>query len=217
MPKAFPQEFREDVIRVYRGSDASMAQVAKDFGISPSCLKRWLAIDERDSSQLPAGPGLAARSRRCGRRTSGSSCSSRRTRCFVARPPICRRLICREKMYPLVRELAGDGIPVAVTCRVLKIARQPYHRWLACPLTAAELRAAYRANALFDAHRDDPEFGYRFLVEEAREAGESMAERTAWRICSHLGWWSAFGKKRSKNHRATATDPAAAHQRSRGR
>ena len=28
-------------------------------------------------------------------------------------------------MYPLVRELAVDGIPVAVTCRVLKIARQP--------------------------------------------------------------------------------------------
>jgi hypothetical protein len=26
-------------------------------------------------------------------------------------------------MYPLVRELAGDGIPVTVTCRVLKIAR----------------------------------------------------------------------------------------------
>ena len=25
-----------------------------------------------------------------------------------------------------------------------------------------------------------------------------MAERTAWRICSELGWWSAFGKKRGK-------------------
>ena len=49
MPKAFPKEFREDVIRVYRDSDASMAQVAKDFGISPSCLKRWLTIDERGS------------------------------------------------------------------------------------------------------------------------------------------------------------------------
>ena len=47
MPKAFPMEFREDVIRVYKSSDASMAQVAKDFGISPSCLKRWLAIDDQ--------------------------------------------------------------------------------------------------------------------------------------------------------------------------
>jgi transposase len=51
MPKAFPKEFREDVIRVYKASDSSIAQVAKDFGISPSCLKRWLTIDERNSSQ----------------------------------------------------------------------------------------------------------------------------------------------------------------------
>ena len=104
--------------------------------------------------------------------------------------------------YPLVRELAEDGIPVTVTCGVLKIARQPYYRWLAAPVTDAELVEAYRANALFDAHCDDPEFGYRFLVEEAADAGEPMARRTAWRICSQQGWWSAFGKsKRGKAKR----------------
>ena len=59
MPKPFPQEFREDVIRVYRDSDASMAQVATDFGISASCLKRWLTIDERSSSRS-AGSASAA-------------------------------------------------------------------------------------------------------------------------------------------------------------
>ena len=99
-------------------------------------------------------------------------------------------------MYPLVRELAEDGIPVTVTCRVLKIARQPYYRWLVRAVTDAELEEAYRANALFAAHRDDPEFGYRFLLDEARDAGVTMADRTAWRICSANGWWSAFGKKK---------------------
>jgi transposase InsO family protein len=99
-----------------------------------------------------------------------------------------------------VKELAADGIPVAVTCRVLKLARQPYYRWLADPVTDAEYLRAHRANALFDAHRDDPEFGYRYLVEEAHDAGTPMAERTAWRICSDNRWWSAFGKKkRGKN------------------
>jgi putative transposase len=98
-----------------------------------------------------------------------------------------------------VSELAADGIPVAVTCRVLKLARQPYYRWLCAPVTDSEIAEAYRANALFDAHRDDPEFGYRFLVEEARTAGEPMAERTAWRICAANRWWSVFGKKRGKN------------------
>ena len=98
-----------------------------------------------------------------------------------------------------MKELAADGIPVAVTCRVLKLSRQPYYRWLADPITEAELIEAYRANALFDAHADDPEFGYRYLVEEARDAGEPMAERTAWRICTQNRWWSVFGKKRGKN------------------
>ena len=102
-------------------------------------------------------------------------------------------------MYPLVKELAADGIPVTVTCRVLKLARAPYYRWLAHPVTDAELVEAYRANALFDAHADDPEFGYRFLADEARQAGQVMAERTAWRICADNGWWSAFGKKRVRN------------------
>ena len=98
-----------------------------------------------------------------------------------------------------MKELAADGIPVTVTCRVLNIARQPYYRWLNNPITTAEIDQAYRANALFDAHRDDPEFGYRYLVEEAATAGRPMAARTAWRICSDNRWWSAFGKKRRRN------------------
>lgn len=61
-------------------------------------------------------------------------------------------------MYPLVRELAADGIPVMVACPVLKLARQPYYRWLARPIGQRELDQAYLANAVFDAHRDDPQY-----------------------------------------------------------
>ncbi|MEY9997769.1 hypothetical protein ABIE67_009888 [Streptomyces sp. V4I8] len=32
-----------------------------------------------------------------------------------------------------------DGVPVTVTCRVLKLARQPYYRWLDRPVTDAVL------------------------------------------------------------------------------
>jgi len=98
-------------------------------------------------------------------------------------------------IYPLVRELAVDGVPVTVTCRVLKIARQPYYRWLANPVTDAEWVEAHLANALFDAHRDDPEFGYRFLLDEVRAGGRQLADRTGWRICSANGSWSMFGKR----------------------
>ncbi|MET7552062.1 DDE-type integrase/transposase/recombinase, partial [Streptomyces sp. NPDC005500] len=101
-----------------------------------------------------------------------------------------------------MKELAGDGVPVTVTCRVLKLARQPYYRWLDRPVTDAEFEQAARANALFDAHREDPEFGYRFLADEARSVGSGMADRTAWRICRDNRWWSVFGKKRGRTKKA---------------
>jgi transposase InsO family protein len=108
-------------------------------------------------------------------------------------------------MFPLVRELAADGIPVTVTCGVLELCRQQYYRWLACPVTDAELDEAWLANAIFDAHRDDPEFGYRFLADEVRQAGFVVSDRVVWRICRDFGWWSRFGKpKRGKATRAGA-------------
>ncbi|GAA2183652.1 hypothetical protein GCM10009785_28160 [Brooklawnia cerclae] len=53
---------------------------------------------------------------------------------------------------------------------------------------------AYRPNASFDAHHDDPEFGRRFLSDEAWDAGAAMSDWTAWRIASNNGWFCAFGK-----------------------
>jgi len=53
MPKAFPPEFRRDVIAVAGKGDASIAQVAKDFGICESCLQRWLKIADVDDGIRP--------------------------------------------------------------------------------------------------------------------------------------------------------------------
>ena len=106
-------------------------------------------------------------------------------------------------MYPLVRELAGDGIPVVVSCRVLGLARQPYYRWLLTPIVDTQLDEAYLANAIHDAHRDDPEFGYRFLADEVRrdEDHAAVSDRVVWRICRDNAWWSVFGKpKRAKKN-----------------
>jgi transposase InsO family protein len=73
----------------------------------------------------------------------------------------------------------------------------------------AELDEAWLANAIFDAHRDDPEFGYRFLADEVRAAGFEVSDRVVWRICRDMGWWSVFGKP--KAHKA-AKPGAPAHE-----
>jgi len=44
MPRPYPREFREDVIRVARSREPGvlLKDIAADFGISESCLTNWL-------------------------------------------------------------------------------------------------------------------------------------------------------------------------------
>jgi transposase len=53
MPKAFPIEFRRDVVAVARKGAAPLSQIAKDFGISESCLHRWLKVADIDDGVRP--------------------------------------------------------------------------------------------------------------------------------------------------------------------
>ncbi|WP_371096902.1 IS3 family transposase [Streptomyces sanglieri] len=211
MPKPYPKEFREDIVRVARNREpgVTLEQIAADFGVHPITLSKWLRRANTDEGGRPAtASGESAELRE----------ARKRIRLLEQENEVLRRAAAYlsqanlpKMMYPLVRELAAAAaphrVPVAVTCRVLGLARQPYYRWLASPVTVSELAGAYRANALLDAHRDDPEFGHRFLLDEARAAGESMAERTAWRICRDNGWWSAFGKRRGRGKNAKAGPP----------
>ena len=57
MPRSFPREFREDVIRVARKREPGVRikDVAADFGISESCLQNWLTQADRDDG-VRSGP-----------------------------------------------------------------------------------------------------------------------------------------------------------------
>lgn len=51
MPKPYPREFREDVVRVAcgRGPGVTIEQIAKDFGVHAMTLQKWLqraAVDD---------------------------------------------------------------------------------------------------------------------------------------------------------------------------
>jgi len=58
MPKPHPKEFRDDVIAVARKGEAPIGQIAKDFGISESCLRNWLA--KADRVDAPAADNRSA-------------------------------------------------------------------------------------------------------------------------------------------------------------
>ena len=104
--------------------------------------------------------------------------------------------------YPLVNDLAADGIPVAVTCRVLGFSKQAYYAWKANPVTRRDLDDAHLINAALDIHADDPEFGYRFIADELPAYGILAGTNRVARLCSQQRIWSVFAKKRGLTRRA---------------
>lgn len=53
MPKAFPKEFRDDVVAVVRTGYAPITPVARDFGISEATLHYWLKKAEIEEGTPP--------------------------------------------------------------------------------------------------------------------------------------------------------------------
>ena len=104
-------------------------------------------------------------------------------------------------MFPLVRDLADDGVPVAVTCRVLGFSKQAFFKWRRQPVTDRDWSDAHLINAAIDIHHDDPEFGYRFITDELAEAGIVAGRKRVNRLCTSQRLWSVHSRKRGLNRR----------------
>lgn len=55
MPKPYPREFRDDVVRVARDRDegVTLDQIAADFGIHPMTLSKWMRQADVDEGVKP--------------------------------------------------------------------------------------------------------------------------------------------------------------------
>ena len=55
MPKPYPQEFRDDVVKVARRrpEGTTLEEIAHDFGIHPMTLSNWISNDSIDNGTKP--------------------------------------------------------------------------------------------------------------------------------------------------------------------
>ena len=51
--KPYPKEFRDDVVAVARQGQASLKQIAKDFGISEGSLANWMKQADIEDGRRP--------------------------------------------------------------------------------------------------------------------------------------------------------------------
>src|SRR3954465_4920298 len=100
VPRPYPREFRDDVVRVARNRDdgVTIEQIATDFGVHPMNLTKWMRQADIDEGTKPGkSTGESAELRDARRRIKLLEQENevlRRLR------PICRRPICREKGLP---------------------------------------------------------------------------------------------------------------------
>ncbi|WP_298591851.1 IS3 family transposase [uncultured Kocuria sp.] len=199
MPKPYPEEFRRDVVAVARKHEAPLSQIARDFGISEATLHNWLRKADVDDGVRPGVTTAEAEELRA---------LKRRNRLLEQENEILRRAAAffargaaPKMMFPLVLDLAADGIPVAVTCRILGFSKQAFYQWKANPVTDRDWDDAHLVDAAMAIHADDPAFGYRFIADELPDHGIHAGENRVQRLCSAQRLFSVHSKKRGLNRK----------------
>lgn len=94
MSAPYPQEFRDDVVRVARSHEdgVTIAQIPKNFDGHEMALHKWVRQAAIDDGNRPCRAGRSRSS--CARRANVSGCSSRRTRSSNAPLPTYPRRTC---------------------------------------------------------------------------------------------------------------------------
>jgi putative transposase len=113
-------------------------------------------------------------------------------------------------MYPLVVELADDGIPVGLSCRLLGFSRQAFYKWRAAPVSQRDWDDAHLLNAAIDIHTDDPEFGYRFIADELAAQGHAASESRVQRLCGLQRLFSTIWMRTRRRGPGKTPGPAVA-------
>ena len=111
--------------------------------------------------------------------------------------------------YPVVRELAADGIPVATACRVLQVSTSGYYDWRDRPASGRDWADAHLANEMLTIHTDSHgTYGARRVHAELRLGkGVRTGRKRVERLMRGVG---RQGTTRRRRPGCTRRDPAAA-------
>ncbi|XAS74960.1 IS3 family transposase [Dermatophilaceae bacterium Sec6.4] len=194
MPKPYPREFRNDVVAVARKGDAPLNQIAKDFGISDSCLANWLKrADVVDGNR----PGVTEK------QSAEVRELKKRNRLLEQENEVLRRAAAYLSQANLPGKYSSRSsvrwprpVPASVACRVLGFFTQGYYKWVRNPVSQRDWNDAHLINTAVDIHGDGPGFGYRFIADELPARGITASENRVWRLCSVQRIFSTHSKKR---------------------
>jgi transposase-like protein len=200
MPKAYPKEFRDDAVAIVRRRELSFARVAKDVGISETCVQK-----RSKQAEIEGGikPHVTATEHAENRELEKRVRLLEQERGAASSGPQSGPGRAPKVIYPLVRELAEVGapirVPASVTRRLLKTAKRSHSRLLKNPVSDRERDEAQLTNAAVDSADEGPTFGNRLVADDLADLGFTASDRLVWRLYSVNALVSEIGhRKRGK-------------------
>ena len=111
-------------------------------------------------------------------------------------------------MFPVVQELAADGVPVAVTCRVLNVSTSGYYQWRTRPASGRAWEQAHLMETIRQVHAASyGTYGHRRVYAElVLGKGIEVSHGRVERLMRHTG---LQGVHRRRLRGCTRTDDAA--------
>lgn len=111
-------------------------------------------------------------------------------------------------MFRLVRELADDGIPVAVACRILQVSTSGYYEWLGRPESPRALRDKELTKMMADIHEESRgTYGWpRVHAELVLGLGEHVNHKRVARLMRQAGLQGVYRRRHRHGPAREATE-----------
>lgn len=149
MPRSYPPEFRRKVLDLLKAG-RSVAELVRDLQISDQTIYAWRRQELIDTGQLAGTTSkdqaeLVAARRRIAELETELAVHRRAAELLKeAVPPKGR--------YAAIKQMAAEGLPVDVCCRVLNVSVSGYYAWRNRPPSARSLRHAWLTEQIRQVH-----------------------------------------------------------------
>lgn len=149
MPRRYPPEFRRKVLDLLKAG-RSVAELVRDLEISDQTVYNWRRQELIDTGQMPGVSSadqaeLVAARRRIAELETELAVHRRAAELLKeAVPP--------KDRYAVVKQMAAEGLPVEVCCRVLEVSASGYYAWRSRPPSARALRHAWLTEQIRAVH-----------------------------------------------------------------
>lgn len=149
MPKRYPPEFRRKVLDLLKAG-RTVAQLVRDLQISDQTIYNWRRQELIDTGQLPGVTSseqaeLVAARRRIAELETELAVHRRAAELLKeAMPP--------KDRFAAIAQMAAEGLPVDVCCRVLQVSPSGFYEWRGRPPSPRALRHAWLTDQIREVH-----------------------------------------------------------------